>query len=752
MASLKEYDKKRNFKKTTEPKSAKKKSTSKLIFVIHEHHASHLHYDFRLEWEGVLKSWAVPKGVPLIAKEKRLAVEVEDHPYDYAKFSGTIPKGEYGAGEVFIWDEGNWEPLGDVNKGLKKGHLQFLLKGHKLNGAWDLVRTKKMSGKKNQWLLIKRTDSIKAPTLTKINFVEPQLALLVDKPPKGKDWIHEIKLDGYRVQAHIANDGISLFTRKGFEWSEKFKGLLPTLRKLEKYNVVLDGEIVCLDPSGHSHFQLLQKAIKEKNFDQMVFYAFDVLFFEGKDLRLEPLNKRKLILKKVFKNFKAPHVKMVETFDVEGAALLKNACQLGLEGIISKNLVSIYRSGRYPEWTKSKCGQRQEFVIGGYTEPQGNRDKFGALLLGVFEKGKLRYCGRVGTGFDRSLLNDIFEKLEKLKVKKSLFQINPPKEKKLNFVKPELVAEIAFANWTEDKHLRAAVFEGLREDKPAVQISKETKKSSSKLKISNPDKIFFQKEKISKGDVSEYYDQVSDFLLPHLEHRPLSIVRCPNGTSKACFFQKHDQKSAEWITVSTHQELKQMIQLGTIELHPWGSKEPQLDVPDQIIMDLDPDDSVSFSQVVKAAFTLKQMLDDIKIKSYVKVTGGKGVHVQFAFAALYTWPQIKTFAATLAHEMVTQNPKLFVDKMSKSLRKGKIFIDHFRNGKGSTAVAPYCLRARDISAVAMPVTWEELKKLGSANVFTLEKAQLWLKKRKKDPWSDYFLDPQQIALLDQMKK
>lgn len=780
---LKDYNKKRDFKKTKEPSGAKKKATkksSKLIYVVQEHHASHLHYDFRLELEGVLKSWAVPKGPSLNPTDKRLAVQTEDHPLEYATFHGTIPKGEYGGGEVFIWDKGTWECKDDDPiAALNKGRLEFSLKGKRLSGNWILVRThyKETETKKN-WLLMKRSDEklMDKPKLTKKkvlkkklkdpwpDFIAPQLPRLVTEPPIDEgDWIHEMKYDGYRMQAHIRNGIVHLFTRSGLDWSNLFPFILESLGKLKVDNAILDGEIVALDEEGRSRFQKLQNSLTLKRDNQLQFYMFDLLYHNGEDLRSLTLLERKEALQKILeKPPKSLHYS--EHIDADAENFFRVSCEHHLEGIVSKQGGSPYSSGRNELWVKTKCSSRQEFVIGGWTEAHGGRTGFGALLLGINEEGKFRYCGRVGTGFNKTTLAQIKKTLSSLEVKASPFKVNSPKDKNVHWVKPIKVCEVSFSNWTEEGVLRTPVFLGMREDKPAVSIGKEVPLKE----ISSPDKILFKKEKITKKQVFDFYQAIAPAMLPYLEDRPLSLVRCPNGSEGTCFFQKHftghvpdsfhtfpvkeDKGDGIYLSIDSAKGLQELVQLNAFEIHSWNCHKDDYMKPDQIVMDFDPGPEVAWKDVVEGAFELKEMLDDLDLQSFVKLTGGKGLHVHIPIAPLYTWDQIKAFSQSLALELVSRHPEKYVANMSKKLRKNKIFIDYLRNGYGSTAVVPYSLRARPTSAIALPLEWSELRKVKTPQEFTLVKALKKIKSRKSDPWEGMLKLKQKISILTPVKK
>ena len=919
--ALTEYFRKRDFKKTSEPKGrqhASKKAKQKLMFVVHEHHASHLHYDFRLEWDGTLKSWAVPKGPSLDPHTKRLAVEVEDHPIEYGSFEGVIPENQYGAGNVYIWDTGTWSPIGDAEAGLKKGRLEFEMFGDKLKGKWILVRTRAGSSSKPQWLLMKRTDefaeeghvadvhsddadltaqpekksgknrsakksSVNAkssetkktrsketeaaeavhPAKLKVsantdlkkkaeksvvskNFIAPALALLVDEPPVGPDWIHETKYDGYRIQAMANGKKVQLFTRAGNDWTDKFPLIKKALIERDFDNATFDGEIVWIDDKGRSDFQKLQNAIKSDNHTQLYYYIFDLLKLDGHDLRELPLLKRKELLKELLGPNKGNNlIRYSDHSTQSGEELLQAACSLHLEGLVSKKANGPYPVGRNGDWVKSKCISQQEFVIGGFTDGTGSRVGLGALLLGVYEKGELRYVGKVGTGFSNESLLDLKKTLTPLVQNENPFDIATGMPRKgVHWVKPKYSAEIVFANWTDDGQLRVPVFHGLREDKPTKEIheevpvhnvesvsrnkskklkpakisaksaakaetgksaarsgnlkslssadpstsstsatkttsSKSSKSKSSKsrslngqieineqspkinsLKLSHPDKILYAKENLTKLDVAQYYIQAADLALPYVKNRPLTLVRCPEGTKKICFYQKHisdsvpefitpikikeKEKTVSYMSVTEPKGLISLVQMGAFELHCWNSTAENLEKPDQIVMDFDPDPSIPWKRVVDAAFELREILDSLGLKNFVKLSGGKGIHVHVPFKPLYSWDQVREFSKALALQLQKNDPKFYVTKMTKSLRDKKIFVDYLRNARGATAVAPYSLRAKENSSVAMPLSWEELRKISGPQAFSLTEALAYLKKRKVDPWSDYFHELQEL--------
>ncbi len=777
---LKDYRRKRNFKKTKEPAGGKV-SRKKPIFVIQEHWASHHHFDFRLEAFGVLKSWAVPKGPPEVPGEKRLAVEVEDHPLSYAKFHGTIPKGEYGGGEVEIWDKGYWTPPANIKQQLKKGHLEVELHGKKLKGRWLLQRTNRTSGKKNQWLLIKRHDediakTSKASKKKKSNdswpgFISPQLALLSDSVPQGIDWIHETKYDGYRTSVLINKKSIKLNTRSGLDWTEKYSDLRDELKKLKVTNAILDGEIVVLDEAGVSSFSMLQNALSEGESASLKYFVFDLLFLNGEDLRDRPLEERKQLLKALLKSIKSKKIFFSEHIRGRGEEMYKLACQEGLEGIISKDRTAVYHAGRKSDWQKIKCSQRQELVIGGYTDPEGSRAGFGALLMGLFENGKLRYVGRVGTGFTDKNLAKLYLKLKKLKTDTSPFSEDSPQNKPhIHWVRPQLVGEVEFGSWTSDGIIRHAAFLGLREDKSAKEVhkekavhinSKEKRKSGKKgFVVTHPDRIVYPSLKVKKIDVVNYYKSVSPWILEHVKDRPLALIRCPDGVGGTCFFQKQADENSKLTAVnkanaldqrvmSVHSEegLLQLIQWGALELHTWQSHQSTVMYPDQLVFDLDPDEGLSWSKVKKAAFRLKNLLDRLSLKSFIKTTGGKGLHIHVPIAPVYSWNQIKNFCKSVTVQLTSEYPDDYTTNIMKKNRKGRIFLDYLRNGFGATAVAPFSLRAKERPTVAVPISWDELKKIKKPDLFDINLTLKRLASQKKDPWAGYNKLKQKISIL-----
>lgn len=609
-------------------------------------------------------------------------------------------------------------------------------------------------------------------------FISPQLAQLVKQPPEGDLWVHEVKFDGYRTQAHIENHKTKLLTRSGLNWTEKYPTVASTLQSLSVQNAIFDGEVVWLDDQGRSHFQNLQNSLKEQDSKRIFYYVFDLLFLNGVDLRSRTLLERKKLLSRVLEGFENSNVRYSDHIVGQAKEFFKISCDHELEGIISKRADHSYVSKRSESWVKSKCHLQQEFVIGGFTQGRGGRTGFGALLLGVFEDQKLRYVGRVGTGFSEQSLRELKKKLSQLEKKKTPFHLNIPKERGLHWVDPILAAEVSFANWTSEGLLRTPVFNGLREDKAPGEISIEKAQNRPRksdpshselikvpqdLSISHPQKLLFRKEKITKLDVASFYQAISEFILPHIADRPLALVRCPEGTSKACFFQKTitgkipaglqpvaiQEKSGikKYFTIDSPEGLLSLSQMSAFELHAWGCRRDKVENPDQIVMDFDPGPGVQWKQLTNACLELKEILDALGLQSFIKLSGGKGFHVHIPIAPIYSWDQIKEFARTLGREMVNRHPDRYLITVSKKARTGKIFVDYLRNGRGATAVVPYSLRAKDYSAVAMPIGWNDLNKYPRADYFSLEKALNHLKKRKKDPWAGIHELKQEIVIL-----
>jgi bifunctional non-homologous end joining protein LigD len=813
---LKEYRKKRDFKKTSEPAGGKvQKRRTGLSFVIQKHAASHLHYDFRLEWEGTLKSWSVPKGPSLDPAEKRLAVEVEDHPIEYGGFEGTIPKGQYGGGSVILWDRGTWTPVEPPD--FRKGRLKFELEGEKLQGRFALVRMAPRPGdSKPMWLLIKdkdkfvrrgsdivaeRPESVEsglgveeigsasarvwqskprtvnkarerlAKVASRVRVAVPkgaragalprtpeaELATLVTSVPKGDGWLFEIKYDGYRILARFDGSQVKLISRNGKDWTDRFAPIARALSSLRAKGALLDGEVVVLRENGVTDFQALQNSIKKGRGDELVYYAFDLLHLDGSDLTALPLTARKETLAKLIGTLgKQDVVRFSDHVVGNGQEVLDEACKHKLEGVIAKRADAPYRAGRGKDWLKIKCTASQEFVIGGWTDPAGTRKGLGALLIGVHEDGGLRYAGKVGTGFTDASLKALAARLSKLAVAKNPFTGDPPKN--AHWVKPTLVAEIDFSEWTRDGHLRHPSFKGLREDKPATKVVREepdpppSRNGSSKatgkdavlgVKISHPDRIVYPAMKLSKIDLARYYAMVAERMLPHLEGRPIMMLRCPSGIEGQMFFQKnagpsvprglapveipdekHGGPSSTYLKVETAEGLVQLVQLGVVEIHIWGSQDKKLEQPDRIVFDLDPDPTVPWKRVVDAALLVREELKECGLESWLKTTGGKGLHVVAPLQPRFKWADVKEATHLIANSIVRSDPRGFTANMAKSKRTNKIFLDYLRNGRGATWIAPYAARARENAGVSMPIPWSSLKSVDPAqfNVGALLKA------------------------------
>ena len=868
MALLSTYRKKRSFGVTAEPRGRQGRSGGD-AFVIQKHAATRLHYDLRLELDGVMKSWAVTRGPSLVPGEKRLAVQVEDHPIEYNTFEGTIPKGEYGGGTVLIWDRGRWAPDHDPHKGLAKGHLDFTLDGEKLHGRFHLVRMRRRPGeRRDNWLLIKSEDEfarsprdpdileekaksvVSKRTLEQIakaegavwhsnrsikenvktikkaktakeaatarpkakaksakaektkaksksraalastevlreapkragsrglpDFVPPQLATLHDKPPDGAGWVHEVKFDGYRMQARLDGGQVRLLTRKALDWTSKFKPVANALAKLDIQSALIDGEIIVEDAERISNFSALQDALKTGR-SNFVYYVFDLLHLDGADLTGQALVERKAALEKLLKGSdRNGVVRLSEHFEVSGSDMYRHACQHNLEGLISKRRDAPYRSGRSESWIKSKCHKGQEFVVAGYKDSTHLKGAIGALVLGYYEDGVLKYAGRSGTGYSVATAQDLWQRLQPLRVDKPAFGKLPDEERgrKGIWVEPKLVVEVTFAGWTAQKHVRHAVFKGVREDKPGREIVRETpmptknankgkgakpaaKKARSKaadnapVKFTHPDRIYWTDVEITKQQLAAYYEQVWGLMAPHLVDRPLALVRCPEGVGGQCFFQKHaaaglvserirrikDEKGEELIYIDDLDGLRTLVQAGVLEIHVWGSTVQDIEHCNRIVFDLDPGDDVPWAAVNKAARELRERLDAIKLKSFVKTTGGKGLHVVVPVQDA-GWDQAKDFAHAVTLAMAADSPDKYVSKMTKSIRGGKIFIDYLRNGRGATAIVAYSTRARAGAPLSVPVTWDELGPSLKPNKFTLLNIGRRLGALKKDPWAD----------------
>ena len=807
------YRKKRDFAVTSEPSGAGRAPAGGSRYVIQMHAARRLHYDLRLEIDGVYKSWAVTRGPSLDPKDRRLAVEVEDHPIEYGTFEGTIPQGEYGGGTVMLWDRGTWAPDGDPAKAHKKGHITFAFDGERLQGDFSLIRMAdrnqgKGSKLRHNWLLIKKNDRWAKPghgdaaienatsvktgrsmrqiaegdspvwdsTRTKAAMkknvatikadeggkrgklpaiIEAELTTLVDAPPSGASWIHEVKFDGYRMGGRIENGKTRLITRSGLDWTRKFPIIAKALEKTRIKSGWLDGEIVVPDENGLSSFSGLQRALSDGDDRRMVFYLFDLPYLNGRDLRDLPLVQRKQLLRDTLFAKKANGVLAYsEHHEAEGNAFYKAACNMALEGVVSKRKDSPYRSGRGRDWVKSKCIDRDEFVIGGYTPSRAGRG-IGSLLVGHYDGKRLVYDGRTGTGFDAKEARSLEKTLRSRQIDDAPFdKMERAYKARAYWVKPELVVEVGYRGRSSDGLLRQASYQGLREDKPASEIahndragkmSKASSKSSSKdtpgaddsvagIKITHPSRVIDPTTGTTKLDVARYYERVAETLLLDMGDRPVSVVRNPDGITGEAFFQRHPQQTLkgristvkdpedkeELLAVRTVQDLITLVQFGAIEIHPWQTHINKLDKADRFILDLDPAPDVPFAAVTLAARLVCKRLDGLGLKSIVKTTGGKGLHVIVPLRPAASWPVAKGFAKAIADSLARDEPRIFLAKASKAARKGRIYVDYLRNDRGSTAVGAYCVRARQGLPVAMPLDWSQVtEKLQPAD-YTIE--------------------------------
>jgi len=875
---LERYRSMRDFQVTAEPSGGNGKSKSKpqqLPFCIQKHAASHLHYDFRLGWNGVLKSWAVAKGPSYFTGDKRLAVQVEDHPMEYGGFEGIIPAGQYGGGTVMLWDQGTWEPQAgheDVDKGLRDGSLKFVMHGKKIKGKWALIRMggKAANERKPNWLLIKEHDDFergeddscvtvdepdsvvtgrtmdqiahnedhvwnskdtakgkawyrqagkteesddtieksafekkrsmsvsafekslsKLPKELQPGFVTPQLALQAISPPAGEGWLHELKLDGYRMQARKDGSGVQMLTRKGLDWTDRVRSVANEVAKLAVDKVTLDGEVVVLAENGTTNFADLQASLQDGAKNLLTYFCFDVLHVDGRNMRELPLRQRKKMLSDVLDGVNVDHLRMSEHLETNGAELFRKACELHAEGIVSKKATGQYSSGRSGDWLKMKCLHEQEFVVGGFTLPSNGIQGVGALLLGYYRDGKLIYAGRTGTGFTQKTHKLIRKKLDELIETVTPFEKLPGDARRgAKWVRPEMVVQVRFATWTADNLVRQAAFLGVREDKSASEVVREEAtvaprpKSSGKktlatkspaktnathgvkgrvaakhsmamehapVRLTHPEKVLDEESGLTKQMLADYYWAVAEEMLPHIADRPLSLVRCPEGSGKPCFFQKHvnamlppgigsvdiaDKKGKvePYITLSTAEALAGLAQMGVLEVHPWSSRNEDLEHPDRLIFDLDPDETLPWNVLTGAAAEVRKRLQAIDLESFLKTTGGKGLHVVVPIAPKLEWPAAKEFAHEFVNAMEKANPSLYLTKMTKAARKGKIYLDYLRNERGATSVAPFSPRARTGGPVSLPLQWTDLK-LAERPVFRVAEFEEWKGRLKADPW------------------
>jgi bifunctional non-homologous end joining protein LigD len=912
---LQTYRKKRKFDVTPEPRGRATRAKGNQ-FVIQKHAARRLHYDLRLELDGVMKSWAVTRGPSLVPGDKRLAVHVEDHPIEYNAFEGTIPQGEYGGGTVMIWDRGRWEPDGDPHRGYKKGHLIFTLEGEKLRGRWHLVRMHGRGGeKKEPWLLIKAKDdearnphdpdiledkplsvvsgrsipeiaegkgrkrvwhsnrsakdnvaggatkanaSVRRASTSKTSaktspkasprsaprprpsaaekktakkrtskssekeprphgaplpdFVPPSLATLRATAPSGEGWLHEIKFDGYRIQARLDRGNVRLLTRKGLDWTSKFPNVAAAVAKLPAHTALVDGEVVIEDAGGVSIFSGLQAALKARERERFLYYVFDLLHLDGRDLADLPLVERKAELKRLVGKSRDGTIRYSDDFEESGPKMLRHACELGLEGIVSKRKDAPYRTGRSETFVKTKCSNAQEFVVGGYSPSTVLPRAIGALVVGYYEEGRLTYAGRIGTGYTQTVARDLWKRLHPLEIDKPPFDQIPREEARrhdVRWVEPKTVIESEFRGWTADRLVRQAAFKGVREDKPPQEVVPEfpagrgaedgaesvpriaaeaakamtktskaktrssgrtssappAKSESGEVRFTHPDRVYWADVGVTKQGLADYYRAAWDWMAPQVVDRPLALVRCPDGTAGQCFFQKHasaglteknlrtviDSKKRQIIAVEDLNGLLSLVQAGVLEVHVRGSMIDHLDTCDRIVFDIDPGDGVGWADIVAAARDVRERLAAIDLQSFVKLTGGKGLHVVLPINGA-DWKTAKNFAQAVALAMTADDPGRYVAKITKSLRTGKIFVDYLRNSLEQTAVAAYSSRARAGAPVSVPVTWEELGRTKGGNQYTVLNLAKRLGSLKQDPWKDIGRVKQKLPDLRTLRK
>lgn len=854
---LSTYRAKRDFSRTAEPSGGVAgRPAAGNRYLIQKHDATRLHFDFRLEHAGVLLSWAVPNGPSYDPAEKRLAVHVEDHPLDYGDFEGTIPKGNYGGGTVMLWDEGTWEPVGDAEAGLKKGDLKFVLHGRRLRGKWVLVRMRPRKGERGKhenWLLIKEKDEFsgleKTPiverALTSVRsgrsmadiasgnvewvegfrfkekpgtparkpavrargkgagdappaFVAPQLATLAETPPAGDVWLHEIKFDGYRALAAVGGGQARIYTRTGRDWTDKFQSIVWPLADLPCRSALIDGEAVVRDEHGHSDFGKLQDAIAEGRGD-IVYYAFDLLFLDDDDLRKRPLAERKARLATLLEGQPAGGPIFYSDHVVgNGAETFARACEMHLEGIVSKRGDAPYRSERSRGWLKIKCGHGQELIVIGWQPSTVRNRPFSSLLVATRDEDRLTYRGKVGTGFGERELKAVWQELSKRQVKAPPADDIPAAiRRKARFVRPELVAEIAFAGWTDDGYVRHGAFKGLRQDKKAAEVVREAaaparpagRRAKARgaaepsavvsidagmddgameiagVRVTHPDRVLFAGQNITKRRLIDYYLSVKDRILAHVAERPLSLVRFPSGAEGDGFFQKHaspgfpdafkpiaireKEGKGQYLYIEDERGLVAAVQMGVLELHIWGAHNRTLEKPDRLVFDFDPDEAIPFATVRDAAREMRARLKHLGLESFAMATGGKGIHVVVPLTPHHGWDDVRAFAEAMARTLAAEDPERYLAEMSKARRKGRIFIDYLRNGRGATAIAPFSTRARKGAPIAWPVSWTALARLASAHEATVDNAADLLARQKKDPWAGYF-DIDQVLPLERL--
>ncbi|HVZ42368.1 MAG TPA: DNA ligase D [Ramlibacter sp.] len=850
---LRLYREKRHFDATPEPSRGGVANEKERSFVIQKHWATRLHYDFRLELEGTMKSWAVPKGPSFDPRDKRMAMPTEDHPIAYNRFEGTIPPGNYGAGKVIIWDKGTWMPVGDPVKGYREGKLKFELRGHKLQGHWTLVR---MHGrgddeKRTPWLLIKERDEF-ARSAVEFSVVDempdsvqrladrpaaarsgsaktgtanprasrgrasvardraseasgppagavasklpadlrPELATLLDEAPhESGEWLFEIKFDGYRMLTRAERGRVRLITRNGNDWTAKLATLARTLEAMELPDGWYDGEIVMPGEKGTADFQALQGAFDSARTGDIVYYLFDLPYCAGYDLRNVAVEERRRVLQRIVGRKPHDKVRFSEEFDAPAKQVLQSACRLGLEGVIGKRRGSAYVSRRSSDWIKLKCSLRQEFVIGGFTDPKGARTGIGSLLLGVHEGGKLRYAGNVGTGFDEKTLRDLRERLDALAADKAPFTAGSQIPRKAHWVKPQLVAEVSFGEWTRDGRIRHSVFQGLRTDKPAKAIGREEAQHEappdkpaaaanhgpaataakvalpSTLRVSSPDRVVDPQTGLTKIELVRYYALVAPLMMEHLKRRPIAMVRAPEGIGGELFFQKHLDRykmagvrqldpsifpgHPSMLEIVSEQGLLSAAQMNMIEVHTWNGTLPAIDRPDRMTFDIDPGEGVAWPQIQEAASLVRTLLDELGLPVFLKTSGGKGLHLVVPLKRRLDWDTVKDFSQAIVQHLARTLPDRFVARSGAKNRVGRIFIDYLRNGYGATTACAWSARARPGLGISVPVRWDELAKLKSGAHWTVGTVHTRLD-QGNEPWKDY--EASRASLTAAMKK
>ena len=831
---LARYRARRNFALTPEPASEETSLSETRSFVIQKHWASRLHYDFRLELDGLLLSWAVPKGPSYDPTEKRMAVHVEDHPVTYGEFEGTIPPRQYGAGKVIVWDRGTWEPVGDPHEGMAKGKLVFRLHGHKLAGLWELVRIAKPGDKQDLWMLFKKRDAWARPTseydviaalpdsvmALPLGLVEereprgqpvrpsrlaketadpaidlslalparlpkslaPQLAMPASGPMVGEGWALEPKWDGYRLLARIEDGKARLFTRNGHDWTAKLPMLAREVEALNVNDSWLDGEIVVLDSRGVPDFNALQNAMDANGEIGIVYYLFDAPFFGGQDLRKVPLSSRRVMVRRMLEGQSSERLRFSQDFDAPADPLLQAACALGLEGLVAKRLDSIYSSRRTATWLKYKCQQRQEFVVVGFATRAGTPREVGTLMLACHEGGQLRYAGKVGTGWTSQAGQRLYSALTALEVSTPMFEGQAAGQSRWagrngevdHWVQPRLVVEVSFTEWTPDGMVRHPVFKGIRSDKTADQVVREPTatvpsalapagagtKASSTLKVTHPERVVDPSTGIKKLELVRYYESVAQWMLPHVAHRPLSMVRAPDGISGELFFQKHLElrmpgvealDTALWpghsplVAVVSAEGLVAAAQMNVIEFHTWNSTAKHINEPNRIVFDLDPGEGVPWKRVQEAALLTRTMLEALGLQCWLKTSGGKGLHVVVPLAPKLDFPKVKGFSQRVVEHMAKTLPHQFAAKSGAANRVGKVYIDFLRNGFGQTTAAAFSVRARPGLGVSMPVSWDDLATLKSGAQWTVSSAREHLSFQAEDPWTGYWKCQQTLA-------